>query len=104
MIDGCNRIQALFRIILPVSMAGLVTVIIFTFLNTWEEFLFALNFVNSTRFRAVSVALREFRGQFIIDWGGMMSAAMVVALPVLLVFLLCNKYFIRGITQGSVKG
>ena len=104
MIDGCSRIQALFRILMPVSKPGLVTVGIFSFLNTWEEFLFALNFAPSTAFRTLAVAIRDFRGQFIIDWGGLMSAAMVVAIPVLFVFLLCSKYFIKGITSGSVKG
>jgi len=104
MIDGCNRIQSIFKVLMPVSTAGLITVGIFTFINAWEEFLFASNFVNSTRYLTLAVAIRDFRGQFIIDWGGMMSAAVVIAVPVLLVFLLCNKYFIRGVTSGSVKG
>lgn len=104
MIDGCGRIKAIFKVLMPISTPGLVTVGIFTFLNTWEEFLFALNFANSANYKTLAVAIKDFKGQFIIDWGGMMSAAVVIAVPVLLVFFLCNKYFIKGITSGSVKG
>ena len=104
MIDGCSRPGALFRILVPVISPGIVTVCIYTFLNTWEEFIFAFNFTNSAKYKTLSIALKEFKGQFIIDWGGMMSAAVVIAVPVLLIFLLCNKYFIKGITSGAVKG
>lgn len=104
MIDGANRIRTLFNIIVPAITPGIVTVSIFTFLNTWEEFLFAFNFTNSAKFKTLTIVIKEFKGQFIIDWGGMMSAAMVISVPVLLVFLLCNKYFIKGLTSGAVKG
>jgi ABC-type glycerol-3-phosphate transport system permease component len=50
------------------------------------------------------VSISEFKGQFVIDWGGMMSAAVIISVPVLFIFLLCSKYFIRGITEGAVKG
>lgn len=104
MIDGCSRIGAMFRIVMPNSAPGLVTAGIFAFLNTWEEFMFSMNFVNSAKYKTLAVAIKEFKGQFIIDWGGMMSAAVVISFPVLLVFLFCNKYFIKGLTSGSVKG
>lgn len=103
-IDGCTRLGSIFRVIVPLATPGLVTVCIFTFLNTWEEFLFAFNFTNSAKYKTLAIAIKEFKGQFIIDWGGMMSAAVVISLPVLVIFLLCNKYFIKGITAGSVKG
>lgn len=104
MIDGCTRPRALFQVLAPVAAPGIVTVCIFTFLNTWEEFLFAFNFTTSAVYKTLTIALKEFKGQFIIDWGGMMSAAVVISVPVLLIFLLCNKYFIRGLTSGAVKG
>lgn len=104
LIDGCNRLSALFQILVPVITPGIVTVCIYTFLNTWEEFIFAFNFTNSVKYKTLSIALKEFKGQFVIDWGGMMSAAVVISVPVLLIFLLCNKYFIKGITSGAVKG
>lgn len=104
MIDGCSRIGAMLRVVMPISTPGLVTIGIFTFLNTWEEFMFSFNFTNSARYKTLAVAIKDFKGQFIIDWGGMMSAAVVISVPVLLVFLFCNKYFIKGLTNGSVKG
>ena len=104
LIDGCSRPTALAKILVPVISPGIVTVCIYTFLNTWEEFIFAFNFTNSAKYKTLSIALKEFKGQFIIDWGGMMSAAVVISVPVLFIFLLCNKYFIKGITSGAVKG
>lgn len=104
MIDGCGRVGAMFRVVMPISAPGLVTTGIFAFLNTWEEFMFSMNFVNSARYKTLAVAIKDFKGQFIIDWGGMMSAAVVISVPVLAVFLFCNRYFIKGLTSGSVKG
>ncbi len=103
-IDGSTDIGALFRIIVPMATPGLTTIAIFAFLNTWEEFLFAYNFTTSAAYKTLAIAINEFKGQFIIDWSGMMSAAMVTSVPVLIVFLLCNKYFIKGLTSGAVKG
>lgn len=104
LIDGCSRVGTMFRIVMPNSAPGLVSTGIFSFLNTWEEFMFSMNFVNSAKYKTLAVAIKEFKGQFIIDWGGMMSAAVVISFPVLLIFLFCNKYFIKGLTSGSVKG
>lgn len=104
MIDGCGRTKVLRHIIIPVIKPGIVTAGIFAFLNTWEEFMFAYNFTNSSKYKTLSIAVREFEGQFQIDWGAMMSAAVIISVPVLLLFLLCNKYFIKGITSGAVKG
>jgi len=104
MIDGASRIRTLFSILAPSMTPGIVTTCIFTFINTWEEFLYAFNFTNSAKYKTLTIVLKEFKGQFIIDWGGMMSASMVIAVPVLLVFLFCNKYFIKGLTSGAVKG
>lgn len=104
MIDGCGRTKVLWHIIIPVIKPGIVTAGIFAFLNTWEEFMFAYNFTNSSKYKTLSIAVREFEGQFQIDWGAMMSAAVIISVPVLLLFFLCNKYFIKGITSGAVKG
>lgn len=103
-IDGDTRFGALFHVVLPVVKPGLVTVAIFTFINTWEEFLFALNLGLSANTRTLPIAISTFSGEFAVDWGTTMAAATVVALPVLLLFLLCNKYFIKGLTDGAVKG
>jgi multiple sugar transport system permease protein len=104
MIDGASSMAVLYRIIVPIISPGLVTVGIFSFLNTWEEYLFAFNFTHSSTYKTLPVSISEFKGQFVIDWGGMMSAAVIISVPVLFIFLLCSKYFIRGITEGAVKG
>ncbi|TBL79038.1 carbohydrate ABC transporter permease [Paenibacillus thalictri] len=103
-IDGCSNLGALVRIILPVSLPGIIAVSVYAFLNIWEEFLFALNLTNSDTVRTLPIAINNFSGEFVIDWGAMMGASMVVSVPVLLVFLLCNKFFVKGLSDGSVKG
>lgn len=103
-IDGCTGLGALFRVVLPVAKPGLVSVAIYTFINAWEEFLFALNLTNSSSTRTLPIAISMFSGEFSVDWGATMAASAVVALPVLLLFLLCNRYFVQGLSDGAVKG
>lgn len=103
-IDGCTGIGALFRVILPIAKPGLISVTIYTFINAWEEFLFTLNLSMSEKTRTLPIAINTFAGEFSVDWGSTMAAATVVALPVLALFLLCNKYFVQGLSDGAVKG
>lgn len=103
-IDGCTGIGALFRVILPVAKPGLISVSIYTFINAWEEFLFALNLSTSERVRTLPIAIHMFSGEFAVDWGATMAASAVVAFPVLLIFLSCNRYFVKGMADGAVKG
>lgn len=103
-IDGCTGLGALFRVVLPVAKPGMISVAIYTFINAWEEFLFALNLTTSSTTRTLPIAISMFSGEFAVDWGSTMAAAAVVALPVLLLFLLCNRYFVQGMADGAVKG
>ena len=103
-IDGCTGVGALFRVILPIAKPGIISVTIYTFINAWEEFLFALNLSMSEKTRTLPIAINTFAGEFSVDWGATMAAATVVALPVLALFLLCNKYFVQGLSDGAVKG
>jgi multiple sugar transport system permease protein len=103
-IDGTSNLGSLIRIILPVSMPGIIAVSVYAFLNIWEEFLFALNLTNSDTVRTLPIAINFFSGEFVVDWGAMMGASVVVSVPVLIIFLLCNKFFIKGLSDGSVKG
>ena len=103
-IDGCTGLGALFRVILPIAKPGMISVAIYTFIHAWEEFLFALNLTTSGKTRTLPIAISMFSGEFSVDWGSTMAAAAVVALPVLLLFLLCNKYFVKGLSDGAVKG
>lgn len=103
-IDGCSGIGALFRVVLPVAKPGLISVAIYTYIHAWEEFLFALNLSTSTKTRTLPIAIHMFAGEFAVDWGATMAASAIVAFPVLLIFLACNKYFVRGMADGAVKG
>lgn len=103
-IDGCTGLGALFRVVLPVAKPGTISVAIYTFINAWEEFLFALNLTTSSKTRTLPIAISMFSGEFAVDWGATMAAAAVVALPVLFIFLLCNRYFVQGLSDGAVKG
>ncbi|MEM1484438.1 carbohydrate ABC transporter permease [Oscillospiraceae bacterium PP1C4] len=103
-IDGTTGFGALFRVILPIAKPGLVSVSIYTFIHAWEEFLFALNLSISGKTRTLPIAINAFAGEFSVDWGSTMAAATVVALPVLALFLLCNRYFVQGLSDGAVKG
>ncbi len=103
-IDGATKLGILWRIVIPIAKPGLVSVAIYTFLSTWEEFIFALNLTNSASIRTLPIAINMFKGEFIIDWGAIMSSGAVISLPVILLFVLCNKAFVKGLSEGGVKG
>lgn len=103
-IDGTSQVGALYRVILPIAKPGMISVAIYTFIHTWEEFLFALNLTVSGSKRTLPIAISTFAGEFSVDWGATMAASTIVALPVLLIFLLANRYFVQGLADGAVKG
>lgn len=103
-IDGATKIGILCKIIIPIAKPGLVSVAIYTFLSTWEEFIFALNLTNSASIRTLPIAINMFKGEFVIDWGAIMASGAVISLPVILLFVLCNKVFVKGLAEGGVKG
>lgn len=103
-IDGASELGALFKIIIPLAKPGLISVAIYTFIHAWEEFLFALNLTSTSAQRTLPIAISTFAGEFSVDWGATMAAATIVALPVLSIFFLCNKYFVQGLSDGAVKG
>lgn len=103
-IDGTTQVGALYRVILPIAKPGMISVAIYTFIHAWEEFLFALNLTVSGTRRTLPIAVSTFAGEFSVDWGATMAASAIIALPVLLIFLLCNRYFVQGLADGAVKG
>ena len=103
-IDGAKKTQVLLHIMLPIAKPGLVSVGIYTFLTTWEEFIFALNLTNSAAIRTLPIAIDMFKGEFVIDWGAIMASGAVISLPAMLLFVLCNKVFVKGLSEGGVKG
>jgi multiple sugar transport system permease protein len=103
-IDGCSRIGTLFRIIVPISSPGLVSTGLFVFLLSWDEFFYALIFTSSLAAKTVPVALAEFVGRYVTDVNAMMAGGIVAAIPPVLMALIFQRYIVRGLTAGAVKG
>jgi ABC-type glycerol-3-phosphate transport system permease component len=104
MIDGCSVWQALFRIILPISAPGLMAVTVLNFVGTWNEFLTNLVMTSTDTMRNVSVGLWNFLSWYGVDYGAVNAAAVVVMVPVIVIFIFGRGYFIRGMLEGSLKG
>lgn len=104
MIDGGSSFVALWRVLVPISLPGIVSVGIYTFMLAWNEFLFALTLTKTMDMRTVPVGIQMLMGQHSYEWNEMMSMSVLGSLPVLLLFLFFQRYFIAGMTAGSVKG
>ncbi len=103
-IDGCTRLEAVVAVVLPVAAPGLAAVGIFAFLQSWNEFVLASVLATTTASRTAPVALTEFSGQFSVDWGGTMAAATIMTVPIVVLFLCFQRYFVSGMAAGAVKG
>jgi multiple sugar transport system permease protein len=104
MIDGCTRLVALRRIVLPLTMPGMGATLAFVFTAAWSELLFALMLINSESQKTFSVGLLTFVGKFAVDWGQMMAASVLALIPVCLFFVFLQRYLVTGLTAGAVKG
>jgi ABC-type glycerol-3-phosphate transport system permease component len=103
-IDGATRLGILFRITLPLSLPGLVAIIIYAFVTTWNEFIFALVFAQDYRVKTLPIGIAEFSTEFNVDWGAVMAASVLMTLPVAILFMIMQKLFVGGLTAGAVKG
>jgi|DewCreStandDraft_1066081.scaffolds.fasta_scaffold00424_13 multiple sugar transport system permease protein len=104
LIDGCSRLGVLFRITIPLSLPAIMVVMLFSFTQAWNEFLYALVFTNSIRTRTVTVGLTQMLGEDVFYWGQMMAGSMLTALPPVIMYTLAQRIVVRGLTLGSVKG
>lgn len=104
MIDGCGHWRVFWSIILPLSLPALATLTIFTFMGSWGSFLWPLVMTNSDALRTLPLGLQAFQGQFGTEWHLMMAASLLMLAPIVLIFLLCQRFFISGLTVGGVKG
>ncbi|EKE02892.1 MAG: Sugar ABC transporter [uncultured bacterium] len=104
-IDGCNPIQTYWKIAMPLALPAIATLGIFTFITTWNSFMWPLIVTNSDTMRTLPVGLAVFKGSFreTTEWGQLMACALIAVIPVVGVFLLGQKYFIKGIMMGGVK-
>lgn len=104
-IDGCNLFQTFFKIALPLALPTVATLAIFTFVTTWNSFMWPLIVTNSEAMRTLPVGLAIYKGSFreITLWGELLACSVICTIPVIIVFLLGKKYFISDILQGGVK-
>jgi multiple sugar transport system permease protein len=103
-IDGCSRLGVLGRVVLPLAAPGIVTAFIFGFTNSWNEFLFAVVMAQRTELRTIPAGLYSFQVGDVLLWGQLMAAALIATLPVVLLFMLVQRFVVQGLTVGAVKG
>jgi ABC-type glycerol-3-phosphate transport system permease component len=104
LVDGCTRLQTLVRIILPMSLPALAVVAFFSFTQAWNEFLYATVFVNSVEVRTITTGLSNFIIEDVFFWGPMMGAAVLSAIPPVVIYLVFQRWVVKGLTLGAVKG
>ena len=102
-IDGANKYVTFTKVVLPIVAPGIVATAIYTFINAWNEFLYALILINSTEKMPVSVALRRLSGSEILDWGDIMAASVIVVIPSVIFFTFIQRKIAGGLSEGSVK-
>lgn len=103
-IDGASRFQSFILIALPLAAPGLAATAIFTLLNAWDEFFFALVFTSTYASKTVPVALAEFIGRHSVNWGMLVTGGLIASLPPIVMSLLFYRYIVSGLSAGGIKG
>ncbi len=104
LIDGCTRLNALWRIIAPLAAPGLITAGIIVFVYTWNEFLVALTLTSTNAARTITVGIALYRGEFAFPWGVITAAVTLATIPIMVLILLGQRLVIKGLTAGAIKG
>lgn len=103
-VDGCTRMGALWRVVLPSARPGIVTAIMFAFFLAWDEFLYALIFTSTSASKTLPVAIAEFSGRYTTDFGLVAAGGLVAALPPVLIALAFQRNIVSGMSAGAIKG
>jgi ABC-type glycerol-3-phosphate transport system permease component len=104
LIDGANRFQILWKVIVPLSKPALAAIAIFNFQGVWNDFLYPLVFLHKQTNYTIALGLNFFRSTYTVHWGYLMAASIVALLPMILIFFIAQRYFIQGITFTGIKG
>jgi ABC-type glycerol-3-phosphate transport system permease component len=104
MIDGASQLGAFFRIVIPLSLPGLVATLIFSFILAWQEFLFAVTFISSSELRTLTVGIAAMRGKDLVDWGLLNAGVVITTIPLAILFAFIQRYLVKGLTAGAMKG
>lgn len=103
-IDGCSEFRIFWQIVMPLSRPALATVGLFTFMNSWNDFLGPLIYLNDESKYTIALGLQQFIGQYGTQWGMLMAASTVATLPIIIIFFFAQKTFIQGISTTGIKG
>lgn len=103
-IDGCNTIQSMIRVLLPMAAPGIVTTLIFVFINSWNEFTIALTLIKDDILKPITVGINVFYGLNFIQWQYLFATSIFATIPVVILFLCIEKHLVAGLTSGGVKG
>ncbi len=103
-LDGCTRLGILWRVVMPISVPGLISTAMFIFLLAWDEFFYALIFTSTLAAKTAPVAIAEFVGRYVTNVNGMMAGGILAALPPVILGIIFQRYIVSGMTAGAVKG
>ena len=103
-IDGCTRTQAMLRILIPVAAPGIVTTLIFIFINAWNEYTVALCLIQTDTLKPLTVGINTFNGYNMIEWQYLFAASIFAIIPVVILFMCIEKNLVSGLASGGVKG
>jgi multiple sugar transport system permease protein len=103
-LDGCTRLGILMRVVVPISVPGMISTAMFVFLLAWDEFFYALIFTSTLAAKTAPVAISEFIGRYAVNVTGMMAGGILAALPPVILGLIFQRYIVSGMTAGAVKG
>ncbi|HEY4198979.1 MAG TPA: carbohydrate ABC transporter permease [Devosiaceae bacterium] len=102
-IDGASRFKAFILIVMPLSTPGIIATSIFSFIGAWNEYVYAYTFLSKQETMTLPVGIQRFFTEFATDWPGLMAATFMMSVPVVVMFLVLQKYFVRALTEGAVK-
>ncbi len=102
-IDGASRFQAFLLVVMPLSAPGIIATAIYSFIMAWNEYVYALTFLNDKDRLTLPVGLQRFFTEYATNWPGLMAASFIMSVPVVVLFLVLQKYFVRALTDGAVK-
>lgn len=102
-IDGATRFQAFLLVVMPLSAPGIIATAIYSFVLAWNEYVYALTFINDKHKLPLAVGLQHFFAEYATNWPGLMAASFIMSVPVILMFLVLQRYFVRALTEGAVK-